>query len=185
MYTTEILEDNHKNIAIIDTECGTVGHGLIMIKTAEFITNNKGISFEDLLVEIENIKKSVMVYGTLDTLDNAVKGGRMSPAKGKLANALNLKGLIIVEDGIVKPIGVARGETNSLNKVVNYIAAVANKKNLSETIVNIGHANCPEKAEKVEKLIEEKFNCREILINTIGPAMGTYTAEGAIIVGII
>lgn len=178
------LEDNSKNIAVIDTECGTVGHGLMVLKTAELI-KNKNLSFEDVLKEIDIMKQQVKVYGTLETLDNAIKGGRISSVKGKIANALNLKGLVIVEDGVVKPFGTARGEINSLNKVADYIIDSAKDKNSEELTINIGHANSPKKAEKVKEIIQSKFNCKEIIISSIGPAMGTYTAEGAIIIAIL
>lgn len=178
------LEENNKKVAIIDTECGTVGHGLLVLKTAELIEKGE-LSFEEILNEIEKMKLNLTVYGTLDTLDNAIKGGRISPVKGKIANALNLKGLVVVDEGIVKPIGTARGEMNSLNKVVDSIVNAANNIGGTDLVVNIGHANAPKKAEKVKELISSKLNCRDIIISSIGPAMGTYTAEGAIIVGVL
>lgn len=177
-------ENNSKNVTVIDTQCGSVGQGLMVLKTAKLVEQGN-LSFEDILKEIEKMKEEVKVYGTLETLDNAVKGGRISSVKGKIANAFNLKGLIAVEDGIVKPIGTARGELNSLNKTIDYIVNSAKDKNTKELIINIGHANAPQKAEKVKEIIKSKIDCEEIVISSIGPAMGTYTAEGAIIVGIL
>lgn len=189
-YSTAVLgknlfnENNSKRVEIIDTETGTVAHGLLIIKTAQLINENK-LSFDEILEEIEKMKSQVKLFGTLETLDNAVKGGRISPLKGKLANALNLKGLVHVEDGIVKPIGTARGESNSLKKVVGSILEIAKDRNTDNLIINIGHANSLEKAEKVKNMLTSNFNFKEIVISEIGPAMGTYTAEGAILVSIL
>lgn len=189
-YSTAVLgknlfeENNNKRVAIIDTETGTVAHGLLIIKTAQLISEGK-LSFDEILKEIESMKKEVELYGTLETLENAIKGGRISPLKGKIANALNLKGLVHVEDGIVKPIGTARGENNSLKKVVDSILEVAKDRNRNNLIINIGHANCIEKAKRVKTMLTKEFNFKEVIISEIGPAMGTYTAEGAILVSII
>lgn len=189
-YSTAVLgknlfkENNNKRVEIIDTETGTVAHGLLIIKTAQLISEGK-LSFDEILKEIESMKKEVELYGTLETLENAIKGGRISPLKGKIANTLNLKGLVHIEDGIVKPIGTARGENNSLKKVVDSILKVAKNRNRDNLIINIGHANCIEKAERVKSILTKEFNFKEVIISEIGPVMGTYTAEGAILVSII
>ena len=118
-------------------------------------------------------------------MDNAIKGGRISPLKGKIANVLNLKGLVHVEDGVVKPIGTARGENNSLKKVVDYILEVAKDRNTDDLIINVGHANSHEKANRVKDMLTKEFNFKEVIVSEIGPAMGTYTAEGAILVAVL
>lgn len=190
IYSTAILgknlfeEENNKRIEIIDTKNGSVGQGLLIIKTAQLIEEDK-LTFDEILNEIEIMKKEIELYGALDTLDNAIKGGRMSPLKGKMANALNLKGLVHVEDGLVIPFGAVRGENNSLKKVVENILNVAKNKNRNDLIINIGHANSPDKAEKVKSMLISKYNFKDIIISEIGPAMGTYTAEGAILVSIL
>lgn len=190
IYSTAILgkslfeEENNKRIEIIDTLNGSVGQGLLIIKTAQLIEEGE-LTFDEILNEIETMKKEIELYGALDTLDNAVKGGRMSPLKGKMANALNLKGLVHVEDGLVIPFGAVRGENNSLKKVVENILNVAKAKDGDDLIINIGHANSPDKAEKVKNMLISKYNFKDIIISEIGPAMGTYTAEGAILVSIL
>lgn len=190
IYSTAVLgknlfeEENNKRIEIIDTLNGTVGQGLLIIKTAQLIEEGK-LTFDEILNEIETMKKEIELYGVLDTLDNAVKSGRMSPFKGKIANTLNLKGLVHVEDGLVIPFGVVRGENNSLKKVVENILNVAKAKNRDDLIINIGHANSPDKAEKVKNMLINKYDFKDIIISEIGPAMGTYTAEGAILVSIL
>lgn len=179
------LEENKsKNIIVVDTECGTVGQGLIVLKTAKLIEQGT-LTFEEILFEIEKMKKNVKVFGALETLDNAIKGGRISSFKGKLANALNFKGLITVDEGVVKPTGTARGELNSLNKIVESIVESVKDKKIEDLIINIGHANCLKKVDKVKSIIESKIACKEIIVSSIGPVMGTYTAEGAIILGIL
>ena len=40
---------------------------------------------------IESLKNDIVFYGSLETLENAIKGGRINPIAGKLINALNFK----------------------------------------------------------------------------------------------
>lgn len=187
-YNNAVLAKNmyveeHKNnrIEVIDSESGSIGVALMILKCHELIENGK--TMNEVLDAIEKYKKEIIFFGALDTLENAIKGGRVNKIAGKLINALNFKVIIKIEDGLVKPIDKARGGSNSLKKALEYV-----KSNISEveskTII-IGHANCPEKAEKIKQIINENLKFKEVLIASIGPIMGTFTSEGAILVTVL
>ncbi len=131
------------------------------------------------------MKKDMVFYGTLDTLENAIKGGRVNPIAGKLINALNFKVIIKIDEGLVKPIDKARGESNSLKKLFTYIKNCVDINEIEHKDVIVGHANCPEKAENVKKFIVDHYNFEETLVANIGPIMGTFTAEGAILIAVL
>lgn len=168
-----IQENENKKIEVIDTESGSVGAGLLVIRAAELIEEGKG--FEEIIAEIEKLKKEVVFFGTLDTLENAIKGG--------IINALNFKVIIQIDEGIVKPIDKARGEVKSLKKVLEYIEL--NATDCENKRLSIGHSNCPEKAIKVKSLIEENHTFKDVIISEVGSVMGTYTSKGAILVSIL
>lgn len=176
-----IQENGNKKIEVIDTESGSVGAGLLVIRAAELIEEGKG--FEEIVSEIEKLRKEVVFFGALDTLENAIKGGRISALKGGIINALNFKVIIQIDEGIVKPIDKARGEVKSLKKVLEYIDS--NAIDCENKRLSIGHANCPEKAIKVKNLIEENHTFKDVVISEVGSVMGTYTSEGAILVSIL
>lgn len=176
-----IQENENKKIEVIDTENGSVGAGLLVIRAAELIEEGKG--FEEIVLEIEKLKKEVVFFGTLDTLENAIKGGRISALKGGIINALNFKVIIQIDEGIVKPIDKARGEVKSLKKVLEYIES--NVIDCENKRLSIGHSNCPEKAIKVKDLIEENHTFKDVIISEVGSVMGTYTSKGAILVSIL
>ena len=177
-----MLEENpNKKIAVIDTETGSIAHGQFIIKAAKMIEEGK--SFEEIVDEIERLKKDYFFYGSLETLENAIKGGRINPLAGKIINALNMKVIIKIGNGAVKPIDSARGFNNSIKKVVAKIDdIVANEKCTS---LAIAHANCLEKAEKIKEVILKKHSFEEVIISEIGSVMGTYTSEGAILVSVL
>lgn len=184
-YSSAVLSKNmyesdygNNRVEIIDSKSGSIGQGVLVIKAAEMI--EKGMSLDEIVKELEKIKEENIFYGTLETLENAIKGGRINPIAGKIINALNFKAIIHITEGVVKPIDKARGVNNSLNKVLDYIDK--NLKNSEEKTLIIAHANCPEKAIKVKETLENKYNFKESIVAEIGPVMGTYTAEGAILV---
>ena len=177
-----MLEENpNKKIEVIDTKTGSILHGQLIVKAAKLVEEGK--SFEEIVKTIEEIREDKEFFGSLETLDNAIKGGRINPLAGKLINALNMKVIIKVSDGVVKPIDSARGCNNSIKKVVEKAVNMAEEKNCKSLI--IAHANCLEKAEKTKEMILKKYDFEEINICEIGPVMGVYASEGAILISVI
>ena len=177
-----ILEDNpNKKIAVIDTDTGSIAQGQYVVKAAKLIAEGK--SFEEVVEAIETLKKDHFFYGSLETLDNAIKGGRVNPVAGKLINVLNMKMIVKVGNGEVKPIDSARGSNNSIKKVIGKISDVISEGNY--TSLAIAHANCLDKAEKIKEMILKDHKFDEITISEIGSVMGVYAAEGAVLVSVL
>lgn len=172
-----LSEHKEQDIRVIDSMTGSIGAGLLLIKAAKMISEGKDI--DEIVEAIENLKEKISFYGTLETLENAIKGGRINPLAGKIIGALNFKAIVQIKDGVVKPIDKARGESNSIKKVANYITSSI--EDTKDKILCLMHANCPEKAHKLLSIIEKTHKFDEVYISEVGPVMGTYTSEGAVL----
>ena len=179
MYAEEY--GNKKRIEIIDSTTGSIGQALLVSKVADMINEDKDM--DEIINTIEKLKNELVFYGALHTLENAIKGGRINAIAGKIIGALNLKAIIHIANGSVKPIDKARGDKNSINKVIDYIKD--NMDKTSKTKLAIGHANCPEKALKIKEVLENYHKFEEVHIMEVGPSMGVYTSEGAVLVAVI
>ena len=179
--TMYLEEHPEKRIEVIDTQSGSIGVALMMLKCNELIEQGK--TMDEILIAIEQYKKEIIFFGALDTLENAIKGGRVNPIAGKVMDALNLKVIIRIDEGLVKPIDKARGGVNSIKKAIEYVKT--HVENEEEKTIIIAHANCPDKADKIKSLVEENIKFKEILIAGIGPIMGTFTSEGAMLVAVL
>jgi fatty acid-binding protein DegV len=52
--------------------------------------------------------------------------------------------------------------------------------NPQEQTIFISHANCLEDAENLANLIRKKLKIKEIILNFIGPVIGSHTGQGTI-----
>lgn len=179
MYEEE--NGSKKRIEIIDSTTGSIGQALLVSKVANMIDEDKDM--DEILNTIEKLKHEVVFYGALHTLENAIKGGRINALAGKIIGALNLKAIVHINDGLVKPIDKARGDKNSINKVIDYIKNNVHKT--SGTKLAIGHANCLDKAMKIKEVLEDYHDFKEVHVMEVGPSMGVYTSEGAVLVAVI
>ena len=174
-------ENPNKKIAVIDTLNACIGQGILAIKAAQMI--KEGMSFEEIVQTLEKIKHNVVHFGALETLENLIKGGRLSALKGTLADVLNLKVVVEIGKGEVNPVDKVRGEVNSLKKVVENVLTLS--KDTSEKILSIAHANSPKKALRVKELLEKENSFKEVIISEVGPVIGTHTSKGAVLVSIL
>ena len=187
-YSTAVLAKNmfeeeypDKKVAVIDSETGSIGQGLLLVKAAQLVQEGK--SLDEIVNIIESLKKEVVFYGSLETLENAIKGGRINPLAGKLINALNFKVIVKIGNGEVKPCDKARGDNNSIKKVVENVCASIKEGEVKS--LSIAHANCLEKALKVKEMMLKNHNFESIMISDIGPVIGTYSSKGAVLISVL
>lgn len=178
------LEHNKKkNIEVIDSENGCIGAGLLTILAADMVRSGK--TFQEVVQKIKDLRKDILHYGLLETLENAIRSGRVSRVKGLIANALNLKPIVEISDGLVKPKDKARGSRNGLKKVADLIVEGIKNSTHQYTMLGIAHANAYDKAMILKEEILSRVNFDRIIIAEIGSLMGTHTSEGAVMVSVL
>ena len=95
------------DIVVIDSRNVTVGLGLIVLKAARLIES--GITLEDLEKEILEYRNHIKSTIAFESLDNLVRGGRLSKGKALFVNALGIKLMLNVLDGEMNVQGKIRG----------------------------------------------------------------------------
>ena len=102
---------------------------------------------------------------------------------GKLINALNFKVIVKIGNGEVKPCDKARGDNNSMKKVVENVCDSIKEGEVKS--LAIVHANCLDKALKVKEMMLKNHDFESIMISDLGAVMGTYTSKGAVLISVL
>jgi len=163
---------------IFDTRAGSLGHGLQAIRAAELAA--QGCSREEILSELKEYRQNMTILILLDTLENIVKGGRLSKFQGSLAKILNIKVLLQGVEGAVELVEKIRGKKRFLDRVLEIIGQKG--EDLSDRRFGITHLNNIKDAEFLKNEIIKRFNPKDVIINYMGPTMGTYAGSGGIII---
>ncbi|SER79186.1 DegV family protein [Lachnobacterium bovis] len=168
-----------KNIYVVNSRSASIGQTVIGMKIREF--EEQGMPFEKIVEEIEKYTDSISTYFVLETLETLRKAGRLSNVKAFIANTLNIKPVMgSTDEGSIQQLGQGRGMKKALAKMVDCIAE--NTPNPEERRIAISHCNCPERAEYVKKLLEEKLNFAEIIIVPTAGVSTMYANNGGIVV---
>lgn len=166
------------NIEIFDSLNGSLGLGLQVLKAAELA--REGLKIDKIIEKLKEYRDELKVVVYLETLENAVKGGRVTKTKEVIANLLNLKPIVHVEEGYVRVLKTVRGK----KKAINTLLTMMEEKNISykDRIVGITHCDCLEAAMQLKEEIIKKFNPKEVMLTTMGPVIGTHSGIGGLLV---
>ena len=167
------------DVTVFDSLAGSLGHGLQVLKAAELAES--GQSLNAILGELEKYRKDMKILVLLNTLDNIVRGGRLSKIQGILGKLLDIRVLLRNNpEGKVVVQSKVRGRNKFISMVLQEIAKL--RPNMTSTDVGITHFANPVDAEFIKRELLEKLHVRKVLINDMGIIMATYAGNNGMIV---
>lgn len=110
------------DIVVINSRNVTSGLGLLVLKACEFRDN--GNSIFEIEEKIKNIIPKVKSSLVFESLDNLVRGGRLSKAVGTIGSVLGLRLILEVKDGKIEVKDKIRGSKKALKKVISDFESV-------------------------------------------------------------
>jgi DegV family protein with EDD domain len=155
-------------VRVIDSLSVTMGLGTIVLAAAKLAAEGK--SLDDIAGAAEDLVPRTRVLGTLDTLENLKKGGRIGGAKAMLGSMLSLKPVIWVQDGEVQEESKQRTRGRALRYLVEKFAEQA-RQGIDDLAVM--HGDAPDLDEFLD-LLSAHFPRDEIVVGDIGAVIGTH-----------
>lgn len=163
-------------VEIVDTLQVAMSHGWAALEAARAAQAGKGLE-EVVAVAKEVAAKGVMIQ-TADTLRYLYMGGRIGRAQHLVGSLLNIKPLIGMEEGVIVPLGQARSRKKAYEKMVELMGErVGFGARIKAAFM---HVAAPEEAERLRALVEPRFDCQEVLISELSPALGVHTGPGMV-----
>jgi DegV family protein with EDD domain len=160
------------DVRVIDTRTVSMGEALIALETA------KVVSTTDDLDAVEATARDavghIRVSCVLDTLDNVRKGGRIGAARALLGSLLSIKPVIEIRDGVVRAESRQRTRIRSLEYLANMVRQAGKLKALA-----VAHAAAPDLNVFLD-MLAGTFPADEILVNYLGPVIGTHGGPGCV-----
>ena len=171
------LEDHPKLTSFVyDSKILAYPQGEIVLEVAKLIKEGK--SYEEIIKEIPEIRKRVIGYFTINTLEYLKRGGRIGRLAGTVGELLNLKPIITTdEDGVYYNVAKVRGRKQSLSKMTELLKGYLAKNKCEVAIL---HAGCEDEAIKYMNSLKDLTNIVSIKIAEISPALGIHGGPGLI-----
>lgn len=166
-------------IHVFDSRSASVGETLIALKADE--KEREGLSFEEVIREVEAFIEEQHTYFVLENLETLRKNGRLTSVKAFVASALNIKPVMgSTAAGTICQLGQARGMRKALAKMVEHVVKDCIRP--QERILAIAHCNCVERAKDVERMIREMIPVKDSFIVDTAGISTMYANDGGVIV---
>ena len=172
-------EEPERKIAVINTKTASGGIALLLYDVYGKI--QAGDTFEQIVQHTEDRVGDTVTLFVLQTLDNLVRGGRISKVTGKIAKTLSIKLLMRgSEQGEIEVTKRVRGEKRALKRFIQQIGEYT--KNAENKNLFMTHCNSESRAIKLLNDIKEKYSFKETFLTDTGPIIATHGGDGAIVI---
>lgn len=169
-------EGQHHALRIVDSGLVSLALGTLAVFAARLAA--RGRSAAEVEARLDDLKARMDTLFVVDTLEYLRRGGRIGAARAWIGKLLDIKPILGVADGEVVPVDRARGGRAAHPRILELMAGRADAKR--PMVAGFAHANAPVWADRLRKLVEERFQVVETLTAEMGPTVGTHAGPGTV-----
>lgn len=159
-----------------DTLNISMGAGIMVYLAAKFF-NAHGGDVDATCAYLDTLVQNVAVLFVVDDLKYLARGGRLSPAKAKIGNVLQLKPVLYVnKEGEIDVLTKQNGFKKAMSFIVSEFAR--KYRPVEGAPVVIVGADCDGYVAELRSRIELEVKGAEIIVQPVGPVIGAHCGPG-------
>lgn len=165
-------------VHVVDGKNNSMGLGWQVIAAAR--AQEAGGSLDEMLTAAEQVRKAMVYYVSLDTIEYLSRGGRISDAARFLNSVLHIKPLIYVkpETGTVGASIPARSRKAAIESLFKeFFGHIDTSLPMHITVL---HNDIIPEAQALAERVQAGYSPKELLISIVSPVLGVHTGPGAL-----
>lgn len=179
MAKTQLLEEEpDREIYLIDTKSASSGMILMLDEAVDMIKQN--IKAEAIASHLQKCVPYLRTIFLLESIDNLIRGGRLSRAKGAIAKTLNVNLILYAsEEGKIDVLEKVRGAKKAHRRFQEMIRDYIEKPD--ERTFTMTHGHAKEKCDNVLEQIKERYPFKKVYQAETGPLVAAHAGKGALV----
>jgi fatty acid kinase fatty acid binding subunit len=174
--TTAAEQVGGERVRTIDT--GSASAGIAMLGLAIQRRLERGTTDEEIDELVERFRREAALLFTVDTLEYLRRGGRIGRARAWAGNLLHVKPILTIDREVI-PVKRVRGNQKAMQTFVEEFRA--RSRDTPTLRVGIAHAEAPERAEQLRKMVAgERPQAQVEIVTTLGAVLGTHAGPGTV-----
>lgn len=161
-------------VHVVDTFNLSWGEGLQVLEGAKAAAH--GATAAAIVDRVHRARDRVQMLVGVDSLDQMVKGGRISRVGGAVGGALNVKILVTPRDGKLTVARPVRGAKQALEYGIKWIEQ--KMEGARSGTFAVMHALSKDNAAWFERAIRERFEVKDLYMVEVGAVIATHTGPG-------
>lgn len=166
---------SQSDVTVINSHFTDQGLSFQVVEAAKMA--QAGASAEEIIAKVKNIRENTELYIGVASLDNMVKGGRLSRATGVITNLFNIRVIMQVLPESMETLSKGRG-VKAFTKWFNDLK-VTLKEQGNVKKIGITHADGIEIGTKFKEELQEMYPEMEITLLEASSIIATHTGKGA------
>ncbi len=171
----QVNEETGVPIEIVDCGSASAAEGLVVWAASKAIES--GCTVTECAEIARRTAQRTHVYIYVPTVEYFVRGGRLSPMRGRVAKLLRLCPILSVADGRIVPAGKAFGRRAAQQRVLK--EALRHARGMDRPTFVVSQSAAPKLAEeyRIELLLKAGDAC--VWVTDTAPAIGCHAGPGA------
>ena len=166
-----------REIRYKDSKLISLGSGFVTYYGA--LKYKEGATMDELDEYLDELIPATATYFVVDDLTYLYRGGRVSGVSKVLGNMLGIKPILHFNDeGKILNIDKVKGKKKALSQLLEYLRTKGN--DLKNYKIFVMHADCESEAQLFVKQVQDNFPESEIVMQMIGPVIGSHCGPGTI-----
>lgn len=166
-------------VKVIDSRQNSAAQGLMVMRVNQWI--QEGLSFETISQKVDHLSEQVGILVSVDDLEPMIQSGRVPQAIGRMAQKLQLKPLVSLEQGQGKLSNFSFSQAGNERKMLKKIKAY-HKQNLLLNYA-IVYAGSSDRAEQWQAELTTKLGFKPSFVMPISTAVALSAGDGSVAIG--
>jgi fatty acid kinase fatty acid binding subunit len=163
-------------VRVIDTESASAAISILGLAIQRRL--DRGTTDEEIDALIQRYLAEAGLIFTVDTLEFLRKGGRIGRASAWAGQLFHVKPILTIKREVV-PLKRVRGNQKAMQEFVSEFTS--STKDTPTLKVGIAHAEAPERAEQLKKMVHgERPHAEVEIVTTLGAVVGTHAGPGTV-----
>jgi DegV family protein with EDD domain len=163
-------------VRVVDSESASAAIAMLGLAIQTRLVPGTTDDEVDLL--IDRYRRDAHLIFTVDTLEFLRRGGRIGRASAWAGQLLHVKPVLTIEREVV-PLKRVRGNQKAMQEFVNEFTSTTHDTPTLK--VGIAHADAPERARQLEKMVHAERPQAEVeVVTTLGAVVGTHAGPGTV-----
>jgi DegV family protein with EDD domain len=173
---TAAAELGGDKVRTVDSESASAAIAMLGLAIQQRL--ERGTTDDDVDRLIMRFREQAHLIFTVDTLEFLRRGGRIGRASAWAGQLLHVKPILTIEREVV-PVKRVRGNQKAMQEFVS--AFTATTTDTPTLKVGIAHADAPERARALEKMVHFERPQADIeVVTTLGAVLGTHAGPGTV-----
>ncbi len=173
-------KDSKKNVHVFDSRSAAAGEVAICVKIKVLL--DEGLSFNEVVEQVEAFISSMNSIFTLETLETLRKNGRLTKLQSVITERLNLKMVMAAtSEGEIEALAKALTMSAAIKKMIEIIKERGQKSGFEDRVLYITQCQALERAEMIKKKVLESCPFKDVVICEARGISTVYANSGGII----